>query len=188
MLHGYDPNILHYLLHGFGSGFSVGCIGLPPQFNKAGVTNLKSASEFPEVFDRKLSKGLRLGRMRGPFAVPPPYCNYRVSPLGVFAKKAAGEFQMIHHLSYPDGSSVNYFIPHEFSSVRYPSIFEAIDFIKHSPHLVYMAKVDIESAISPTDRLFPGFRWKGQFFMDTMLPMGCSSSCAIFKCFSTALV
>ena len=71
LLHGYDPNILHYLLHGFGSGFLVGCIGLSPQVNTAAVTNLKSASEFPEVIDLKLSKELRLGRVLGPFAVPP---------------------------------------------------------------------------------------------------------------------
>ena len=192
LLHGYNPTILHYLLHGFGSGFSVGCIGLPPQVNTAAVTNLKSASEFPEVIDLKLSKELRLGRVLGPFAVPPPSCHYRVSPLGVVPKKAAGEFRMIHHLSYPEGSSVNDFIPHDFSSVHYSTISEAIDFIKHSPHLVYMAKVDIESAfriipISPADRPFLGFQWRGQFFMDAVLPMGCSSSCAIFECFSTAL-
>ena len=124
----------------------------------AAVTNLKSASKFPEVIDLKLSKELRLGRVLGPFAVPPPSCHYRVSPLGVVPKKVAGEFRMIHH----------------------------------SPHLVYMAKVDIESAfriipISPADRPFLGFQWRGQFFMDAVLPTGCSSSCAIFECFSTAL-
>lgn len=55
-----------------------------------------------------------------------------------------------------------------------------------------MAKVDIESAfriipVSPADRPMLGFRWRGQYFMDAVLPMGCSSSCAIFECFSTAL-
>ena len=49
-------------IHGGGEGvgrcgFSVGCIGLPPQVNTAAVTNLKSASEFPEVIDLKLSYG-----------------------------------------------------------------------------------------------------------------------------------
>ena len=74
LLHGYNPTILHYLLHGFGSGsgLSVGCIGLPPQVHTAAVNKLKSASEFPEVIDLKLSKELRLGRVLGPFAVPLP--------------------------------------------------------------------------------------------------------------------
>ena len=75
---------------------------------------------------------------------------------------------MIHHLSYPEGSSVNDFIPHEFSSVHYSTISEAIDFIKHSPHLVYIAKVDIEFPfriipISPADRPFLGFQWRASF-------------------------
>ncbi|RLJ22739.1 hypothetical protein DJ031_00310 [bacterium endosymbiont of Escarpia laminata] len=99
---------------------------------------------------------------------------------------------MIHHLSYPEGSSVNDFIPKEFSSVQYATIYDAIDFIKRSAGLVYMAKVDIESAfriipISPADRPLLGFKWRGQFFMDAVLPMGCSSACAIFERFSTAL-
>ena len=99
---------------------------------------------------------------------------------------------MIHHLSYPEGSSVNDFIPKEISSVQYATIQDAIDFIQHSPKPVYMAKVDVESAfriiaISPADRPLLGFQWKGKFFMDVVLPMGCSSSCAIFECFSTSL-
>ena len=78
------------------------------------------------------------------------------------------------------------------SSVRYATIQDDIDFIKDSPKPVYMAKVDIESAfriipVSPADRPMLGFRWRGQYFMDAVLPMGCSSSCAIFECFSTAL-
>ena len=43
---------------------------------------------------------------------------------------------MIHHLSFPDGSSVNDFIPKEISSVQYASIHDAIDLIKDSPKLV----------------------------------------------------
>ncbi|RLJ22836.1 hypothetical protein DJ031_00175 [bacterium endosymbiont of Escarpia laminata] len=183
--------MIEYLLQGFTSGFSIGCIGLPPQLN-VGMRNLKSADEFPGVIDHKLSKELGLGRVLGPFEVPPPLRNYIISPLGVVPKKAAGEFRMIHHLSYPEGSSVNDFIPKEFSSVRYATIYDAIEFIKHSPRLVYMAKVDIESAfriipIAPADRPLLGFRWRGQFFMDAVLPMGCSSSCSIFERFSTAL-
>ena len=32
-----------------------------------------------------------------------------------------------------------------------------------------------------------GFRWRDQFITDAVLPMGCSSSRAIFECYSTAL-
>lgn len=188
---GYDPSIVAYLINGFKQGFRLGCYGLPKQANKD-VRNLKSADEFPNIIDRKIRKELELGRILGPFDVPPPIHNFTVSPLGVVAKKTPGEFRTIHHLSYPEGSSVNDFIPKEVSSVQYATIQDAIGFIKQSSHQVFMAKVDIESAfriipISPLDRPLLGFQWKGKFFMDAVLPMGCSSSCAIFESFSTAL-
>ena len=92
---------------------------------------------------------------------------------------------MIHHLSYPEGESGNDFIPDEMSSVTYATIQDAISFILGSRQHVHMAKVDIESAfriipVSPADRPLLGFQWKGQYFMDAVLPMGCRSSPAIF--------
>ena len=41
--------------------------------------------------------------------------------------------------------------------------------------------------VSPLDRPLLGFQWRDNFFMDAVLPMGYSSSCAIFERFSTAL-
>ena len=43
---------------------------------------------------------------------------------------------MIHHLSYPRNSSVNDLIPHEFSSVHYASIYDAIKFIKKTNYCI----------------------------------------------------
>ena len=89
---------------------------------------------------------------------------------------------MIHHLYFPDGSSVNDFIPKEISSVQNATIQDAIDVIKDSPKPVYMAKVDVESAfrvipISPADRPLLGFRWRGQYFMDAELGSDSNGSC-----------
>ena len=73
------------------------------------VKNLKSADEFPLVVDQKISKELQLGRIMGPYDEPPHVQNYKISPLGVVPKKTPGKFRIIHHLSYPEGSSVNDF-------------------------------------------------------------------------------
>lgn len=54
----------------------------------------------------------------GPFEAS-PLPNLWVSPLGVVPKKAPWEFRLIHHLSYPRGSSMNDTIPEELSLVRY---------------------------------------------------------------------
>ena len=108
------------------------------------------------------------------------------------SKKILGEFRMIHHLSYPEGSSVNYFIRQEMSLVQYATIHDAISYIKRSPQSVYIAKVDVESEfrimpVSPDERPLLVFQWLGKFYMDAVLPKGCSSSCAIFEYFNSAL-
>ena len=118
--------------------------------------------------------------------------RYRISPLGVVPKKLPGEFRVIHNLSYPEGESVNDYIPQEFSTVQYATTQNSISFIKEADSVVFMAKVDIEAAfriipISPQVSPLLGFKWRGSYYMDAVLPMGCSSSCSIFEAFSTAL-
>ena len=68
------------------------------------------------------------GRIVGPFSSP-PFANFVSSSLGVVPKKTPGEFRIIHHLSYPESSSVNDFIPSEKSTVHYASIRDAIAII-----------------------------------------------------------
>ena len=118
--------------------------------------------------------------------------KFRVSPLGVVPKSTPGEYRVIHHLSHPQGSSVNDGIPHEFSSVQYATVQDATAFIKRSPHTIFLGKLDIEAAfriipVSPLDTPLLGFQWRGKFYRDAVLPMGCASSCAIFDAFSSAL-
>ena len=55
-----------------------------------------------------------------------------------------------------------------------------------------MAKTDVKSAfriipIHPNDYPLLGMKWENLYYFDRCLPMGCSSSCAIFEAFSTAL-
>ena len=125
--------------------FTIGCLDLPVHFD-TNMCNLKPADEYAYIIDKKVANELLLRRVLGPYDVPPTCVNYRISPLCVVPKNNPGEFRMIHHLSFPDGSSVNDFTPKEISSVQYATIQDAIDLIKDSPKPVYMAKVDVESA------------------------------------------
>ena len=190
-LTGYEPVVAEYLVSGFHCGFRLGCQDIPPP-NAGLVQNLKSAFQFADIVDEKVQSELAKHRIMGPYSSPPSFPDFRVSPLGVVPKKVSGEFRMIHHLSYPRNYSVNDLIPREFSTVQYASIYDAIKFIKQAPSTVYLAKVDIKSAfriipISSLDRPLLGFKWRGNYYMDAVLPMGCASSCAIFEEFSTAL-
>ena len=87
----YDVVRSQYLVNGFRAGFETGCLGVPVQKGK-GVKNMRSTFEFPQVTDFKLKKELALGRIVGPFDVPPTNPAYRISPLGVIPKKTPGEF------------------------------------------------------------------------------------------------
>lgn len=176
------------MTQGFTEGFLVGYNG--PESNTV-APNLKSAAEFPKVVEQKIAKEKALGRLAGPFQ-DPPFKHFHVSPLGVVPKKKIGEFRMIHHLSFPPGTSINDHIPEEFSKVKYQTIESAIAHIKQLGPGCFMSKTDISEAfriipIHPTQYCLFGSCWQGQYYFDKCLPMGCSSSCLIFERLSRGL-
>jgi hypothetical protein len=131
-----------------------------------------------------------MGRIAGPFSVP-LFPTLRVSPIGLVPKKN-GDFRMIHNLSYPCKNSVNDFIDHEFCSVRYSSIDDAVKIIQRPGRGAKLSKCDIKSAFCLL-RIFPGdfdqlgFVFQDKYYFDKCLPFGASISCALFEKFSTAL-
>ena len=187
-LNGYNYALRRYLVQGFANGFSLQNIKYTT--NDSDKT-LSSARIRPDIVDKKIDKELKANRVAGPF-LESPFHEPVFSPLGLVPKKIAGEFRVIHHLSYPEGSSVNDGIPKSESTVQYTSISEAIKIIVKFGSNCYLAKSDIQSAfriipVSPNDYHLLGFKWKNRCYFDRCLPMGASSSCAIFERFSTAL-
>ena len=99
---------------------------------------------------------------------------------------------MIHHLSFPSGDSINTFIPSEFSTVKYATVDDAINFMKFLGRGCVLAKTDVRSVlritpVHPSDCPLLGLHWRGQWYYDRCLPMGCSSSSKIFESLSTAM-
>lgn len=88
-----------YLRFGFCNGFRI-----PVQSARQGYISgyLKSVQDMEHIVRDKTAKEVSGGRRLGPF-VARPLPNLRVSPLGMVPKKAAGDFWLIHHLSYPSG-------------------------------------------------------------------------------------
>ena len=189
-LQGYDPAKAQFLLDGFKFGFSIGYFGSSTTPNSS---NLKSALQQPDVVDNKLKKELAAGRIAGPFLIE-PFHTFHCSPLGVVPKKIQGEFRLIHHLSWPHGSSINDGIPHELATVQYARLDDAVQAkaIMHFGQGCYLAKTDIRSAfriipVAPSDYNLLGFKWRDRYYYDRCLPMGCASSCNIFEAFSSCL-
>ena len=88
---------------GFTKGFPLHFEG---EFLSFEAENLLSAHDHPDVVLSKIKKETEALRLAGPLEST-PFTEFRVSPLGVVPKKVPGEFRMIHHLSFPSGSSVN---------------------------------------------------------------------------------
>ena len=187
-LKGYPTRSRQYLIEGFRFGFSIDYVGHRSNFVSK---NLLSATTNPKAVDELLAKEIQLGRIVGPFNRQ-PFPVFHVSSLGLIPKKVPGEFRLIHHLSFPEGNSINSHIPQIASSVHYANIDDAIRLIRRTGSCCALAKTDIKNAsrlipVSPSDYNLLGICWHDRFYVDRNVAMGLSSSCKIFEFFSSAL-
>ena len=187
-LAGYNAKKVRFLISGFTQGFRLQYQG-ERLFRDA--KNLKSAYDLPEVLRIEISKELQAGRIGGPF-ISPPFPQLQISPLGLIVKKEADAYRLIHHLSFPEGESINDGISADDSHVQYQSIDDAIKYIRSMVVGSLMATTDIEKAfrilpIHPDDYELLGMKVNKLFYYDKALPMGCSISCRLFEEFSTAM-
>ena len=193
-LEGYPEGQRNYLINGFTNGFSIECHENPSaNANQCttGSNNHKSATEHPEIVTSLLKEELDKNRLAGPFEKK-PFDNIHISPLSLRPKKEKDKFRLIHDLSHPKDMSVNHNILKEHASVKYETLDMAIEYIQQEGTGAFLAKTDIKGAfriipIRPADRLLLGMKWKGQYYFDKCLAMGCRTSCKIFESFSTAL-
>lgn len=163
-----------------------------PKFSGTGcmwVENLSSVNMNKEIVRSKIEKEVVAGRVAGPF-VQPPFEDFRISPLGFIPKKAASEFRLIHHLSFPEDYSLNDELNRELCSVSYSSFDEAVSLLNGFGRNCLVSKADIKSAF----RLLPvcpegfnslGFQFEGGYYFDKCSPMGFSLSCSYFESFSS---
>ena len=183
----YTTEKLNELVQGFEQGFSLNCQKVvQPICSK----NLRSAIERPEIVSDKIEKEISLDRVAGPFSEP-PFPNMVISPIEVVPKKD-GKWRMIHHLSFPDGESVNDAIPEEESTVKYATVDQAVDTILQLERGCVLSKTDVLSAfrivpIKPEEYHLVGFMWEGKYYYDKCLPKGPSSSCRTFEKISSAI-
>ena len=153
--------------------------------------NARSVVDNPEAIRQLVQDELASGRFKGPFESP-PFARFHTSPLSLKPKKDPTKFRLVVDLAFPyDSTSVNSNIPEDFASVEYTSFETAIDMLLDLGTRSFMAKADIKSAfriipIHPDDYRYLGFSLDGKFYHDASLPMGSSSSCAIFEAFAKA--
>ena len=177
-----------FILNGFTFGFRIPFSGSrEPRFAK----NHGSATKRPLIVSEKIEKEVSLGRVAGPFTLP-PLKNLIVSPLGLVPKSNTGEFRLIFDLSYPHGHSVNDGIKHEDATVQYTRFDAITELVRHEGRGSFLFKIDIQSAfrlmpIHPDDFPLLGMSHLKKYYVDKCLPFGLSVSCKVFEKFSTFL-
>ena len=176
------------LIQGFEFGFPLHYTGsrLPTE-----AKNLKSVYDHPDVVRQKIQNELDLGRIDGPF-LEKPFSTLRVSPLGLVEKKTPGEFRLIHHLSFPDGNSLNDSIDHDLCTVQYTRFEEAIHMVQDMGRGCLLGKLDIKSAfrllpVAPSEFDQLGFKFEGNYYFDKCMPFGCAISPASWEKVSSFL-
>ncbi len=126
----------------------------------------------------------------GPFDNRP--AQLIVSHLASIPKKDTDDRRVIHNLSYPLKKSVNYHIHNDFCKVQYETIDVCINLLASLGKGAQIAKADVKDAfycmkLGMDSYRFTGFVWKGQFYFQKTLPMGCAISCQVFERLSSAV-
>lgn len=147
--------------------------------------NLISAAQHPEVVSSNLQKEIALGRVAGPYP-DAPLPDFQCHPVGVVPKKHSSEWRTIYHLSYPQGHSINDYIPKDSFSLTYVRVDDAIHILKTLGKGAFMAKTDLKSAfrlipIHPEDWSLLGIYWQSQYYVDMYLPFGLRSAPFLFN-------
>ena len=132
------------------------------------------------------------GRMLGPFPL-----SWRdrlhINRFGLIPKgHDTGKFRLITDLSYPRGRSVNDGIDSDLTSLSYISVDNVAELVQQLGRGSLLAKVDIESAyrlvpVHPQDRILQAMEWKGNVYVDPMLPFGLRSAPKIFNAVADGL-
>ena len=137
------------------------------------------------MIDSYLQDEVSSGRVAGPFPVP-LLPSLHISRFGVIPKNnQPGKWRLILDLSSPEGQSVNDGIPKPRFTVQYVLVDAFIDGMSLGRGTL-MAKFDVASAhqnvaIHPDDRPLLGMKWRGQYFVDLVLPFGLCSAPFIFR-------
>lgn len=174
-----DMPYASYIIIGLQEGFRVGFHRSAPL--RSATSNMQSTRLRPSVIDERIADELSKGRMLGPF--PPSWRDrLHINRFGLIPKgHDTGKFRLITDPSYPRGRSVNDGIDSDLTSLSYISVDNVAELVQQLGRGSLLAKVDIESAyrlvpVHPQDRILQAMEWKGNVYVDPMLPFGLRSA------------
>lgn len=148
--------------------------------------NLKSARLDPDIITESIAADLAIGRVECRSDKSPLIS----SPLGLVTK-SNGKLRRIHHLSYPEGSSVNHFIDKSAAYLCYTKFNEFLAMVAEAGRHSTVIKRDMKDAfrnipLAPHIFWLFGFSWSGCFYSETCLPFGLRTAPFIYNLFAEA--
>ena len=185
-----DRELVKYLLDGYTNGFHLGVTRFPE--SRPPCPNPREARRNPDIVLELINKEIKMGHILGPFDHP-PFEHMVYSPINIVPKSNTNKWRLIHDLAYPySDQSVNSCIPPENASVKYHHIDEVIKMAMAIGKLVVGARCDVESAfrhqsMHKSQLFLLAFTFQGKIYINSSLPFGAASSCAIFEKVATAL-
>ena len=153
---------------------------------------MPSAEAHPDVIDKYIGEELAGGRILGPFP-PGSIGGLHTNRMGVVPKgHTPGKWRLITDLSYPPGGSVNDGVDPRLCSLQYTTVEKVAAAAQRLGPGALLAELDIRSAyrlvpVHPDDRPLLGITWRGEVFVDGMLPFGLRSAPKIFTAVADAL-
>jgi hypothetical protein len=157
--------------------------------------NHGSLDDHLEAVAAVIEKDVAAGKKAGPLARAGllhghPLC---ISPIGAVTKKGSTKVRVIHDLSYPrDGecTSVNDGIVDVYSPIS--SFGHAARAVRALGPGCLLIKLDVEAAykqvpVRREDWHLLGFKFKGRYYYERVLPFGLRSSCRLWDMFACAL-
>jgi len=186
-----DKEFTKLILKGLAGGFRIGFKPerLPHKLKPAKL-NMLLALEHPKEVDDYIAKELSTSHLA---VYENPLVQVQTSPLGVIPKKGKeNRWRLIMDLSAPHGSSVNDGIDRDFCSFHYVSVDTAAARMHNLGRGALLAKMDIKQAyrhipVAPEDRHLLGLSWKGETYIDQVLPFGLRLAPLIFSAVADAL-
>ena len=161
------------------------------QVLKTKSRNMLSTLDHPAVVEAYIHNELSLGclaYMQNPTNLPWFHSN----PIGIIPKKhKPGKWRLIVDLSAPEGHSINDGIEKALCSLSYISVDNVANTILQLGLGTLLGKMDVKEAfrivpIHPSDRLLLAIQWKGNLYIDKVLPFGLRSAPLLFTALADA--
>ena len=180
-----DREFADYVVSGFRDGFQLSLERCPDPHPKC--ANLTAVQTNEVAVQELLGKEVKKGHVLGPFQEP-LFPDMVFSPLNIIPKAGnPGQWRLIHDLSYPyNDQAINQCILPCNSQVKYSSIDDVIQAAIDMGPGMWAARIDIAHAfhnlpMHPEDAPLLGFTVGGKYYVNSSLPFGAASSCAIFE-------